>query len=368
MPLVVVAMPPSNAVRGGVFLRSDANVGEAWFDDIELTVEVLSATGKLNPPGSEPGIEPYRAFLSENPTGDLAEEARLRIVDSLRFAGKHQRAIDELRQMVAKPKGGAAPALSGQRLQKALMDLGWLLFDTRQLGEALAAYEAALPSLGRADELEAKLVTGEIKAMQGDLAGAVAHLNKLLTDRPEAKARVLLRMAAVYRHGSDYKEASRCIERALPLLRDDPTLSDDAANALYGLAECCLQNGDLEGTIKAGRDSMARYPFSPSTVAAVDFLMAAYAKQRRYDQIRDVASWLLDTRKDPGDRLRVRAYAQYRLADAYRSEGLRDSAVREFRALIRDYPDSNWCELGSAVLKDLGVNEGDPKGAAVPGS
>lgn len=134
----------------------------------------------------------------------------------------------------------------------------------------------------------------------------------------------------------------------------EPDLEQLDAEAIYKLGEYQLE------TSRKGSDAVTYfaeverlYPYSEWAKRALIMQAFAYHKDRDYDNSRATAQRYIDTYPAEEDA----AYAKYLLALSYydqidevgRDQGLTFQALQALRAVIEDYPDSEYAK--SAILK-----------------
>jgi outer membrane protein assembly factor BamD len=133
-----------------------------------------------------------------------------------------------------------------------------------------------------------------------------------------------------------------------------PQLDTLSAEQIYKLGEYELENSRRA---KAAADYFSEverlYPYSEWAKRALVMQAFAYHKDRNYESSRAAAQRYIDTY--PGDE--DAAYAKYLLALSYydqidevgRDQGLTYQALQALRAVIEEYPDSEYAQ--SAILK-----------------
>jgi TolA-binding protein len=94
--LSVMALPPVGATSGQVFVRSDKNEGQVWFDDISLTLEEFPVTGEKPSQDAPEGgqLAPYSCFVRDYPS--QAGEAQLALAAYYTETGNHAAARFQL--------------------------------------------------------------------------------------------------------------------------------------------------------------------------------------------------------------------------------------------------------------------------------
>ncbi|MEM6375226.1 MAG: outer membrane protein assembly factor BamD [Pseudomonadota bacterium] len=135
--------------------------------------------------------------------------------------------------------------------------------------------------------------------------------------------------------------------------RGDLDYENFTAEQIYGRAEYDLARGapDVAATVFAEVERL--YPFSEWAKRAVIMQAFAYHRDQDYENSRSAAQRFLDVYPTDGDA----AYAQYLLALSYydqidevgRDQGLTFQALQELRAVIEQYPDSEYAS--TSILK-----------------
>ncbi|MFZ5752049.1 MAG: outer membrane protein assembly factor BamD [Pseudomonadota bacterium] len=133
-----------------------------------------------------------------------------------------------------------------------------------------------------------------------------------------------------------------------------PQLDNLTAEQIYKLGEYALENNRKAKTAGEYFAEVERlYPYSEWAKRALVMQAFAYHKDRDYENSRAAAQRFIDTY--PGDE--DAAYAKYLLALSYydqiddvgRDQGLTYQALQALRAVIEEYPDSEYAQ--SAILK-----------------
>lgn len=134
----------------------------------------------------------------------------------------------------------------------------------------------------------------------------------------------------------------------------EPDLAQLDAEAIYKLGEYQLETSRKgEDAVKYFAEVERLYPYSEWAKRALIMQAFAYHKDRDYENSRATAQRYIDTYPAEEDA----AYAKYLLALSYydqidevgRDQGLTYQALQALRAVIEDYPDSEYAR--SAILK-----------------
>lgn len=134
----------------------------------------------------------------------------------------------------------------------------------------------------------------------------------------------------------------------------EPDLAKLDAEAIYKLGEYQIENSRRgEDAVKYFAEVERLYPYSEWAKRALIMQAFAYHKDRDYENSRATAQRYIDTYPAEEDA----AYAKYLLALSYydqidevgRDQGLTYQALQALRAVIEDYPDSEYAK--SAILK-----------------
>ncbi len=134
----------------------------------------------------------------------------------------------------------------------------------------------------------------------------------------------------------------------------EPDLAQLDAAAIYKLGEYQLETSRKgEDAVKYFAEVERLYPYSEWAKRALIMQAFAYHKDRDYENSRATAQRYIDTYPAEEDA----AYAKYLLALSYydqidevgRDQGLTYQALQALRAVIEDYPDSEYAR--SAILK-----------------
>jgi outer membrane protein assembly factor BamD len=133
-----------------------------------------------------------------------------------------------------------------------------------------------------------------------------------------------------------------------------PDLEKMDAEQIYKLGEFELANGGKsDGAIKYFAEVERLYPYSEWAKRALIMQAFTYHKGRKYEESRSAAQRYIDTYPADEDA----AYAKYLLALSYydqiddvgRDQGLTFQALQALRAVIEEYPDSEYAQ--SSILK-----------------
>lgn len=140
----------------------------------------------------------------------------------------------------------------------------------------------------------------------------------------------------------------------------EPALETLDAESIYKLGEYQLETSRKgEDAVKYFSEVERLYPYSEWAKRALIMQAFAYHKDRDYENSRATAQRYIDTYPAEEDA----AYAKYLLALSYydqidevgRDQGLTFQALQALRAVIEDYPDSEYAR--SSILKfDLAFN------------
>ncbi|HQU69982.1 MAG TPA: outer membrane protein assembly factor BamD [Albidovulum sp.] len=133
-----------------------------------------------------------------------------------------------------------------------------------------------------------------------------------------------------------------------------PDLEKMDAEQIYKLGEFELANrGKRDGAIKYFAEVERLYPYSEWAKRALIMQAFTYHQARKYEESRSAAQRYIDTYPAEEDA----AYAKYLLALSYydqiddvgRDQGLTFQALQALRAVIEEYPESEYAQ--SAILK-----------------
>jgi outer membrane protein assembly factor BamD len=136
--------------------------------------------------------------------------------------------------------------------------------------------------------------------------------------------------------------------------KKDINFEEMNAEQIYKLGEFELQNGrKSEQAVKYFAEVERLYPYSEWAKRALIMEAYGYHKDRKYEESRSSAQRYIDTYPAEEDA----AYAKYLLALSYydqiddvgRDQGLTFQALQALRAVIEEYPDSEYAK--SAILK-----------------
>lgn len=134
----------------------------------------------------------------------------------------------------------------------------------------------------------------------------------------------------------------------------EPDLTQLDAEAIYKLGEYQLETSRKgEDAVKYFAEVERLYPYSEWAKRALIMQAFAYHKDRNYEESRATAQRYIDTYPAEEDA----AYAKYLLALSYydqidevgRDQGLTYQALQALRAVIEEYPDSDYAR--SSILK-----------------
>ena len=134
----------------------------------------------------------------------------------------------------------------------------------------------------------------------------------------------------------------------------EPDLTQLDAEAIYKLGEYQLETSRKgEDAVKYFAEVERLYPYSEWAKRALIMQAFAYHKDRNYEESRATAQRYIDTYPAEEDA----AYAKYLLALSYydqidevgRDQGLTYQALQALRAVIEEYPDSDYAK--SSILK-----------------
>ncbi|MEM9845412.1 MAG: outer membrane protein assembly factor BamD [Pseudomonadota bacterium] len=135
--------------------------------------------------------------------------------------------------------------------------------------------------------------------------------------------------------------------------RGDIDYENFTAEQIFGRAEYDLARGNPDVAASVFAEVERLYPFSDWAKRAVIMQAFAYHRDEDYENSRAAAQRFLDVYPSDGDA----AYAQYLLALSYydqidevgRDQGLTFQALQELRAVIENYPDSEYAS--TSILK-----------------
>jgi outer membrane protein assembly factor BamD len=134
----------------------------------------------------------------------------------------------------------------------------------------------------------------------------------------------------------------------------EPNFEEMNAEQIYKLGEFELQKGrKSDQAVKYFSEVERLYPYSEWAKRALIMEAYGYHKDRKYEESRSAAQRYIDTYPAEEDA----AYAKYLLALSYydqiddvgRDQGLTFQALQALRAVIEEYPDSEYAK--SAILK-----------------
>ena len=134
---------------------------------------------------------------------------------------------------------------------------------------------------------------------------------------------------------------------------EELVLEDTAPEVIYQRAEAELAQGDAEDAARLFSEVERLYPYSEWARRGLIMQAFAYHEDRDYENARASAQRFIDFYPADEDA----AYAQYLLALSYydqidqvgRDQGLTFQALQALRAVIEEYPDSEYAR--SAMLK-----------------
>ncbi|HEY3284777.1 MAG TPA: tetratricopeptide repeat protein [Armatimonadota bacterium] len=277
--LSLSALPPRGATKGQLFLRSDANTGTVWFDDLAVETKGLELHSATDPQ-TDRAVAPYRAFLKDHPTDALADGAQEQILVYLERNGKGDDLVTELERL-SQANAGHEGDRWRLRQAKALRDRG----KPDKAIETLKALLDTKPSTETAQQ--AMLGLAESWEQKGDVPAAVAACEKLAADYPEIATEALYRAAMAYHQpgpDGDYAKAQKALRKVRPLAEQDPKGADMVRRIDFALAECDFFLGNWDAALEGFAEVLAKDPASTHQERAHYFIGSVHYLNQRYTQ------------------------------------------------------------------------------------
>ncbi|MBM3498933.1 MAG: hypothetical protein FJX74_09710 [Armatimonadetes bacterium] len=278
--LEVWAMPPPEATRAQLLVRSDANSGAFWFDDARL--EVLWAPARVRSRDAQGWAGLYECYLREGDAAPLRAVSGVAAAGLLAEAGARERAAGIVESWptavsrdgwsdaaMALARAHAADkqlpkaedllaqvvSMTPSRAAEAWWTLGDVRMGARSWQAALAAYDHAV-QLGGWPAVHSHEGRAHCLAMMKDLPGALAALEEAAGD-PRTAAAGLLGVAELSLVAGDFPRALCAAHGAIAVF---PPLPDRHA-AYYAAAKASETLGDWEGACRLWEEME---PLSPT--------------------------------------------------------------------------------------------------------
>jgi tetratricopeptide (TPR) repeat protein len=352
--VTLTALPPRGADHGEVFLRADAESGEAWFDDVKLTVNDIPVKTKIADQtdlGADRASAPVEAYAADYPEDkDRLAKGFKAAANTLWSQGEKDKAIVQASRCLSN-----SPNQEDRKLRLKLAD--WYL-QNGQLKEA----RTMLDDLARnpTDKAEAfRIAATRCESMQeeaGNETALVEAAKKLVDEYPDESGEAFFRLGRAEVVSHHYADAEPHLATATQQL-DKGSVTPLLVSAKTWLGIADIYTGHAAEAVTALWDVVKKYPFTPDAKLAIEYLYNGMVMQKDASGMRQLSDWIDATWTDP-EYVNHRAYAQYSRGRAAEVEGDDELAKSEYQKTQTNFPDNYWAKNALEAIRHIETQGG----------
>ena len=346
-------------------VRKDAKYGLAWslfqqrkydeafnifdnlsVDDDSIAVESFfwKAESKRYSGKNEEAINIYRDLLTEHPKSFIVPRVEYEL--GLLYFDLHDLTLSKRYLLTA------ASSEETKVRSRAFTLLGEIELNNKQYASAKNYFEPVLNYTDAGSDIQLRSMLGLGSALYylGRHDEAIQHLNLILASSPDfERDRVIYYLAENYFSKQNYSEA---LKRYQVINTQDDEIKK---MSLYGSAYCYFNLGDYDNSAFRFSEFTKIYPEDARITDAKLRLADSYFGSKNYKSASDVYKQLFSSRNftldDP--------YAYYQYAQALYKSGRTESAINEFTALQRKYPNSKYGDVSLFTIGWIRFQQND---------
>ncbi len=341
--LTLSALPPRGATAAQVSLRSDANTGSIWYDDLTFEQTVLPITTPLDTE-EDASTAPYHSFLKDYGEDALAESAQDQILRYYELNGKGEKRVGELEQVYKKA--------TGKKRQKFRLHFAKALMDQNRSEEAIQHLQTlAADKTDPEIAVQTLLALGSAYQKHQELPKAIAAYEKLAATYSTATLEANYRMGMAYLEtmpDGSYPKAHEILLKTRPLAANDPRGADMLRRIDFALAETDYFMEHYQEALKEFDQVIANEPASTIKERAVLLRSGALRELNRLEEA--LAGYVSLEKAQERD---VAANALYWRADLLAALGRRDESLVLWRRLQKEYADQGYEFSAQMAINDL---------------